>query len=288
MVLYDYEPPAKPGEQGVWEWELIEPLADIPGDVVLRILGSRRRTLFVEGTRGGLDHAVIGALFDDRNVEPCGGWEQVDRCVRAFNDRKTAHHLDVNGLLDLDDRSAAEVTALEKRSLYVLPVAGIENVLVLPECLRAVAESYEPSEREGLVDRAMARVVEAMKKERQATIAQRAEYAVRRRLHNVNRSGTSKEALIAAVNDAVAAADPEGCYMSATNEIDTALAAPCSESYLAVLRLFRNKAILAEAASVFKAEETPERFKNAILEKLAKSKPLRDSIRAKFPAGVRD
>lgn len=60
-----------------WEWEEVEPLAQLPDELVLQVLGNRRPVLFVEGDSNSLDIALYRALYPDKLVLPMASCQQV-------------------------------------------------------------------------------------------------------------------------------------------------------------------------------------------------------------------
>lgn len=98
VVLFDYSAPTDADSVGTWTWALVPSTEDFPEDAKLRILGSRRPTLFCEGIAGGRDHDILTALFPDRYVVPVGGWEEVARAVSSFKALLPLHHLSVSGV----------------------------------------------------------------------------------------------------------------------------------------------------------------------------------------------
>ncbi|HMH53962.1 MAG TPA: AAA family ATPase [Candidatus Acidoferrum sp.] len=282
VVLYDYTAPTQPGMVGSWAWDVVRPTHDVPEDVVLRILGSRRPTLFVEGRTGSLDQEVYEALFPDMYIVPSGNWDSVDRSVRAFRGQFHLHHLAVSGVIDRDDRAADEIEALKEKGVHVLPVASVENLLVLPECVSAYILAAEVPESKRLARLAdgKRRVLAAMARVRDDTIAERAQYAVRRRLGLVSRKGPTKLDLVEAVDEAVKASDAASTYDEAALAIDSALGAGGEPAFEATLSVFRNKAILAEFASAFGVDR--EYYASTVIAAIRSDDTLRVSIRRRL------
>lgn len=282
VVLYDYTAPTNPDGVGSWRWDIVPETRSLPEDVVLRILGSRRPTLFVEGLTGSLDQEVYEALFPDRYIIPSGGCDAVDRSVRAFRKQVALHHLEVLGLIDRDDRTANEVEALQKKGIHVLPVAAVENLLALPECIRAyaIAVAVPEAEREDRTKDGERRVLDAMAKVRTETVAERAQYAVRRRLSHVSRKGHSMQDLIVAVEEATSAADPASAYAEAEAAIDDALNPANASRYHATLGVFRNKAVLAELASAFRVDASD--YASRVIDVIRSDAALRAIIRRRL------
>ncbi len=289
IVLFDFEPAQISVHQGPsnhsgrWDWAQVPDTHSLPEDVVLRILGSRRPTLFVEGDIGSRDQKLYEILFPEYFIIPSGGHESVDKSVRAFTQQVQLHHLSPLGLIDRDDRDTTEIAGLAAHRIFVLPVAGVENLLAMPECLAAYSAQRgdDATVRERLMEDGCRRVLAAMRRVREASIRKRAVYAIRRRLHQVASQGDSRDDVILAVNDAVVGADAGTLYDQAQSAVDEALVALEQGELEPVLKVFRNKAILEELGAAYSL--TRSDFESAILQLLTQNQALRQALRGKLP-----
>ncbi len=313
VVLLDYAKGIRSDSPGEWRWMLAERSDEIPEDVTLRILGSRRRTLFVEGVSGGRDQQLYERLFPELHIVPSGGAQSVIRAVQSLTNQMRLLHIVPHGLIDRDDRDHSELRSLEDRNIYALPVAGVENVLLLPECIHALAatriahqnasarteipasapvgsasSAYPDSaiRVQALVECAMSRVVKRAGVLRDRAISKRAWWAVRRELSSVKPRGTSADDLCAALADAVKKVDPAALHQESSNYIDSALAIPSAqERYHAVLRTLRNKALLDAAAGAFRLNVA--QFETCIYHEISSNRALRESLRRRIEGVTR-
>jgi hypothetical protein len=127
-----------------WELEALPEGTGLPERVISELVGSRQPVLFVEGTRGSLDTTIYRSVFSEFLVEPIGSCEAVIHAVSTFRSNNDLHRLgDVCGCVDGDAREADEVAHLRSKGVYVLPVAEIENALLLPPVYRELAKALE-------------------------------------------------------------------------------------------------------------------------------------------------
>ena len=254
VVLLEYIAPNLPTDVGEWKWLLIPSSQFLPEDVGLKIHGSRRPVLFVEGQIGSLDQRIFEALYTDRLVVPSGSWEAVDRSVRTYRQIPHLHHLKVVGFIDRDDRDVEEIQGLAEQGIFVLPVGTIENILATDSVMTAVGQARkltDPEIQKAKVT-AMQRVLKALTSVREATIAERAQYSVRRRMGAIVRQNNSKESLIEALNVKVTQINASAIFDAAELMINSALgAATLKEQYGEALKVFRNSAIIHEVANAF-------------------------------------
>jgi len=124
----------------VWDWEAFSPSDDIPEDLLLEILGSRKPVVFVEGVNGSYDSALYAAVLKEFLVIPVGSCTQVIQSVKALKANLQLHHLNVYGIIDRDRRVPAEIQKLEQDSIFVLSVAEVENLFCVREVLAIVSK----------------------------------------------------------------------------------------------------------------------------------------------------
>lgn len=279
VILHDYLAPSTAESAGEWKWSLVPEIADIPEEVVLRVLGSRRQTVFVEGTRKGLDHRVYGVLLPERHLVPAGGAPSVMRAVRAFSGLPALHHHAVEGIVDRDDRSADEVAALTPKGVRVLSVACVENVMIAPALLEAVVAAViadVPSRAQRTAEACSDAVAYATSRILELA-AQRAQYRVRQRLDGVVSADASRDALVAAVAKAANDADPGGEYDRALDELSKiGKAASPTDAYRHTLLLVRDKGLLAAVAQ--RLGLTSEQYVARALALLAGNEKLRRTV----------
>ena len=123
----------------VWDWEPFNSDDNIPEDLLLEILGSRKPVVFVEGINGSYDSALYTAILKDFLVIPVGSCSQVIQSVKALKANAQLHHLQVFGVIDRDRRVPAEIQKLEQDSIFVLSVAEVENLFCTREVLEIVS-----------------------------------------------------------------------------------------------------------------------------------------------------
>lgn len=118
-------------------WE-IEPIKDsvIPEDLLMRILGSRKKILFCEGTKDSLDSKIFELMFPDYTITPVGSCVEVISYTKAFNNFPN-RLADAYGLIDRDCRPDAQIEAFAKDRVYAYDVAEVENLFLVEDFLRA-------------------------------------------------------------------------------------------------------------------------------------------------------
>lgn len=115
-----------------WMLELLED-NDIPEELQLKLVGSRKKILFCEGdTRNSIDKWLFEILFPEYTIQPVETCKAVIAYTRAFNRLKNAP-VKACGLIDKDFRSEEQLRKLESESIYSYSVAEIENLFLVED-----------------------------------------------------------------------------------------------------------------------------------------------------------
>ena len=121
-----------------WKLERLEN-GDLPEELLLDILGSRKNVLFVEGERDSYDTQLYTEIYPNYHVVPCGSCTQVIARTKAFRSSPSLHDCAVYGLIDRDYRSDYEIEKYKAENIYTLKVAEVENLFIVEELVRLMA-----------------------------------------------------------------------------------------------------------------------------------------------------
>ena len=131
-----------------WDYEVITDQEQFPDELMLDILGSRRKILLVEGENDSYDLQLYSSLFNHMYVIPCGSCEHVIEKVRAFSENKEFHHSEVYGLIDRDYRSDEQIAKYEQEGIFTLNVAEVENLFLVRNLLELYCKEIHIPEDE--------------------------------------------------------------------------------------------------------------------------------------------
>lgn len=123
--------------ENLWEYSSIDHDEDIPESVLLGVLGSRQKVLFVEGDATSLDRKIAASCYPGIQLRFLGGCEDIVRVVRSLRRTSHLHRKQPAGLIDRDFRTAAECEALAKDHVYTHKMREIENILVASKTVEA-------------------------------------------------------------------------------------------------------------------------------------------------------
>lgn len=128
-----------------WNVEELPSDDEIPEELKLAILGSRKRILFVEGRPHSLDTRLYGSLFPNLSVVPRESSANVQRSVKGMRGSSALHHVEAFGLIDRDGRTDEEVEQLACDNIFALDAYSVESLYYCSDAIAAVARRQAES-----------------------------------------------------------------------------------------------------------------------------------------------
>lgn len=123
-----------------WRYQIIAD-GELPDEVFLQMMGSRRPILFTEGdTSHSIDMRLYSVVFPEFTVKPLGSCDKVIESTRTMQSLRSMHRIESYGLVDRDRRSEQEVEYLRAKHILVPEVAEIENIFLAPGVVETMAE----------------------------------------------------------------------------------------------------------------------------------------------------
>jgi len=123
-----------------WDYEILNDNLELPEQLYLEILGSRKPILFIEGDDSSIDYKLLQLIFTDYTIKPLGSCQKVFETTKSFNEQKGFHNIESFGLIDRDRKTDEEIEHIKNPNIWVTQVAEIENFLLLEEIVKIVAE----------------------------------------------------------------------------------------------------------------------------------------------------
>lgn len=263
-----------------WKWEELPATEDLPEDLLLQIMGSRRKILFVEGDEGSLDFAIYKAVYPNRLVVPRGGCHRVAEATKALRNLPSLHHLDVRGIVDRDYRSDEETAALRRRGVDCLEVSEVENLLCTEEVVKIVAKALtlDPNET---AKKVRDFIFNEFTKELESQTASRVKAQLKSALSKCDISGRSRDEVASAFKQFVTAIDSAAVW-EANSKLHQHLLR--KKGYSELLKHYNRKSMPNRISPFFGlgANEYPQ----YVLQKLnAEAEELRRAKRAPAESG---
>lgn len=130
---------AKSYEDGKWDYEILNGTMPIPEQLYLEVLGSRLPVIFIEGDDSSIDYEIYSQVFSDYMLKPVNSCTKVIQIAKSFNDAFEIHRIHSYGIIDRDRRDKVDINNLVSKNIWVLDVAEAENLLLIEDVIKAVA-----------------------------------------------------------------------------------------------------------------------------------------------------
>lgn len=239
-----------------WEWEAIEPDENLPDDLLLEVLGSRKSVVFVEGENGSYDVSLYRELLPDFLILPRGSCSQVILSVKALKGNPQLHHLTAFGIVDRDRRVPEEIAALQAHSIFVLDVAEVENLF----CTREIIEfASRHLARDPSVDfqKVSQEIFKRIQSELDTQVSLRVSSEIQFRLSQFDQNIKGEASISAALGTLVSGINPHQLYSEVQNAFEKIID---EGDYKGLLGLYNRKTLASQVSGALglKNGELPE------------------------------
>lgn len=149
----------------IWNIEKISGgIEEIPEELVIQLVGSKKNILFCEGDRKSLDYKVYTALFENEvAVIPVGGHRDVINYTRAYN-KSDFFKTKAFGIIDRDYHSQEVLMKYKKFGVYSLEFNEIEMFLLNKELIENVLKAnYNSDTIDKLIQKFQDEVIKEIK-----------------------------------------------------------------------------------------------------------------------------
>ncbi len=254
-----------------WEWEIIKSDENLPDDLLLEVIGSRKPVVFVEGDNGSYDVSLYRELLPGFLVIPRGSCSQVIQSVKALKANAQLHHLTVFGVIDRDRRVPDEIAALEADSIFVLTVAEVENLFCTEGIIKIASQrlARDPNADFQTVSN---EIFKRLQIELDTQISLRVASEIRFQLSKFDQSVKGQGPLSTALNELTHSIDVKKIYSDFQEDFSKIIA---THDYEKLLSIYNRKSLATQASGALglKSGELPE-----LILRLARSGD-RDAIR---------
>lgn len=256
FVIRDYKHKPAP----CWTVEAVPENTGFSEEITTLILGSRKPVLFVEGASTSLDLAIYRCCYPDWTVIPRGSCEEVIHSVVTMRRNQEFTRVACSGIVDADDYQTADICYLNELGISTLSVSEIENVILLPEVSRAIAESegYSGVELETRLNILKQKIFETLNSTAaiDAVVTRYCLRRIDRFLKKIDLSGSGNILSIATeYSNKTSALNIVDIAHAAKNRIDEALR---EYDLPKLLANYDNKAMMALASSYLKGSKKAE------------------------------
>lgn len=285
---------ARPAAQKVYvssyipkpQWEVTE----IPSDtglserLITELVGSRQPILFVEGNRESLDATIYRSVYSKFLVEPIGSCTSVIHAVSSFASHSAFHRMGcISGCVDGDARSQEEIDHLAKMSVYVLPVAEIENCLLMPDVFVELAKAmqFDDAEAQRRLRQLTEYIIEDAVRNAEAAAVRFASRRLDAELKKLGPNAKTIEDLTQKFEASLSNLNPKALAQAYLDRLNEALD---KKELNSILEIYDNKGLLSIAAMTlgFKGREALSEFVARVLA-APKDNNLKATLRNALP-----
>lgn len=227
-----------------WDYEVVGS-QNLSEQLFIDLLGTRKPVLFIEGDSvHSIDAKLYPLVFREYTVKPLGSCDKVIESTRTFRDLTSFHHLDSYGIVDRDRRNDKEVEYLRGKKILVPEVAEIENMLLLPDIVEAVATRHKRDGRK-VLRQVQDAVISMFQKELKGQVLEHVRHYVKRSVeYHADGRFTNITAIENHLRHIVDEIKPRDLYNNLMREFNAMLQ---ERDYKGILRVYNQKQILAQS-----------------------------------------
>ena len=244
----------------------------IPEELLLKLLGSRKKILFCEGKRNSLDSNIFELLFEDYTITPVETCKDVINFTKSFN--KIPNTVaKAYGMIDHDFRPEEQLAKLEEQNVFSYDVAEVENLFLLPDVITGFAK-YKNEECD--IDEIKTRILNKFEQDKQAQVSQFVSSAINAYFKSSHIStGNKKEEVEKNFHAFISEVDIDKLFNERESYINGVIA---NKEYEKAIMLYNNKGLHSVIESYFKMGD----YRRRVLDYLRNTKEVKP-IKKIFP-----
>jgi len=150
-----------------WDIKENNSFDNIPIEIIINIIGTKKKILFIESNDQKIDYKFYTTLFREYKVIPVSSCTKVIENCKVINQNKLFKR-EAYGIIDNDYRTEQEIEKLKKYHVFTLKYNEIENLLLSSKILNYICNEVLHSSRDILKLQEL--VIEKARKERQGII----------------------------------------------------------------------------------------------------------------------
>lgn len=261
------------------KWE-IKPLPEneIPEEMLLELVGSRKRILFCEGkSTSSFDKQIYEVLFSNytlKTVETCTNVITYTKAYNKVGDFET----EAFGIIDADHRSDTQLNKLKDDNIYGLALAEIENLLLSEKFLINLAPEIMCSKKE--VDLIKEEVIKKLTEDIELQSANYVSSKINLYFAESHVSkGNKKADVVGNFQEFTDKVKIEEWYSDRIEFLQKIIDA---KDYDAIIKVYNNKGLAAIVNKHFKISNFTERA----IKHLSQSKEAQEILKGYFPSAL--
>lgn len=225
-----------------WKYDLLDDV-NTSDSLKLEIMGNRQKVLLVEGTPSkSIDRKLYSKVYREYNILPMESCNTIIQTTKAYNQIHNLHYAEVKGIVDRDRRSDEEILQLKEKNIFVPEVSEIENLFLLTDVIKIVAEKQDKTEIDQIISEVQEKTFEFLEK----IIQQQALLFTQQRIQNhiiqkMNKSVSTIEEYKSNLSELISLIDLQFIY---DQEIERMNRIITDRDYSMALKVINNKGLL--------------------------------------------
>lgn len=234
-----------------WDIQVLEDHEVIPESLMIEVLGNRKNVLFVEGEKGSYDSMLYSYIYDKYYIVPCHNCYKVIELTKAFNETKTKelHNISVQGIIDRDYLSETEIEAYKEKGIYPLEVAEVENLYLLSDIQRIVAEHMAFDNIPEVLENVKKFLFNEFEKEKDTQITSICEREIQYKLSRFKKNGNNHDALKVQYENYVKSIEIDKMYIAVEEKVNKTIA---EQNFDELLKIYNRKSLHQRVSHFFK------------------------------------
>ncbi|RDU65275.1 hypothetical protein CQA53_06790 [Helicobacter didelphidarum] len=163
-----------------WDYKEL-PNENIPQELLVELLGSKKPILFCEGTRDSIDYKLYSILFKNYTIIPAGGHREAIEYCKSINDNEI-FNLKAIAIIDKDYYEDNEINKWKEKNIYPLDIVEIENLLCDEKILKEAQKRF--CAEENIVEIAKEKLLDEINKNKEQQAIKYAMFGVNKLLNN--------------------------------------------------------------------------------------------------------
>jgi hypothetical protein len=234
-----------------WDIQVLEDHDVIPDSLMIEIFGNRKDVLFAEGEKGSYDYQLYTYIYDNHYVVPSHNCYKVIELTKAFNEErvKGLHNISVQGIIDRDYLSETEIEACKRNGIYPLEVAEVENLYLLSDIQKIVAEQMALENISDILEEVKNFLFGEFEKEKDAQITAICEREIQYKLSRFQKNGNGIDALKAQYENHIKSIEIEKLYAAVEEKVNKIIA---ERNLDELLKTYNRKSLHQRVSHFFK------------------------------------
>ena len=266
LWIKKYVPPSD------WDYEEI-PIDDtLPQQLMVELIGSKKKILFCEGKRDSYDYKLYSTLFQNYTVVPVGGHQKAIDYCKAFNENHKLSNLSAIAIIDKDFYEDDEITAWKENKIYTLAVMEVENILCDDEILKEIQVKVHATDEN--YDNAKEQVFSHIQSTKDKQSMEYTRFKTDKILNSLVGNSNAPDELKKQLENEISTLSPQGFYDEHIELLDDI----CStKDYDKALKYYNNKGMLS-----FVGDKILKGYKDRVIGFIKEDEELQQKLLDKY------